>query len=107
MDEIDMSLVSPLHFCPVCPYTSPYSAHLKRHMLTHSDGAYLNDRSRSKLNVHSCSYCSYSSPLLGNLKRHMLTHSGLKPFQCSLCCLSFAQKCHMKRHMMTHWNEQL
>ncbi|KAA8579455.1 hypothetical protein FQN60_006548 [Etheostoma spectabile] len=62
---------SKLFSCSLCPFTSRYSNHLKRHMRTH-DGQ----------KPYRCLVCPYASAQLVNLQRHARTHTGEKPYRC-------------------------
>lgn len=51
------------HYCPVCPYVTSRSSHLKRHIMTHT-----GER------PFVCSVCNYRCNQKENLKKHMFTH---------------------------------
>lgn len=52
------------HFCSYCPYSTFVSAHLKRHILTHT-----GER------PFACTVCNYRCNQKENLKKHMIRHA--------------------------------
>ncbi|KAM9316304.1 zinc finger protein 513 [Gastrophryne carolinensis] len=84
-----------LFSCRLCPFSTHYSSHLKRHMNTHNGEK-----------PFRCSHCLYASSQLVNLKRHLLTHTGEKPFHCRLCSFSCSSPGNLKRHQRVHTQEK-
>ncbi|KAM4693150.1 zinc finger protein 513 [Discoglossus pictus] len=81
--------------CQVCPFSTHYSSHLKRHMKTHNGEK-----------PFRCPHCLYASAQLVNLKRHLRTHTGEKPFRCDHCGFSCSSPGNLKRHQRVHTQEK-
>ncbi|XP_040203913.1 zinc finger protein 513 [Rana temporaria] len=84
-----------LFTCRLCPFSTHYSSHLKRHMKTHNGEK-----------PFCCPHCLYASSQLVNLKRHLLTHTGEKPFHCELCTFSCSSPGNLKRHQKVHTQDK-
>ncbi|XP_072263290.1 zinc finger protein 513 [Pyxicephalus adspersus] len=84
-----------LFSCRLCPFSTHYSSHLKRHMKTHNGEK-----------PFRCPHCLYASSQLVNLKRHLLTHTGEKPFHCALCTFSCSSPGNLKRHQKVHTQDK-
>uniref|UniRef100_A0A8C5M8U9 C2H2-type domain-containing protein n=1 Tax=Leptobrachium leishanense TaxID=445787 RepID=A0A8C5M8U9_9ANUR len=81
--------------CQLCPFSTHYSSHLKRHMKTHNGEK-----------PFRCPHCLYASAQLVNLKRHLRTHTGEKPFRCDHCSFSCSSPGNLKRHQRVHTQEK-
>ncbi|OCT81615.1 zinc finger protein 513 [Xenopus laevis] len=81
--------------CQLCPFSTHYSSHLKRHMKTHNGEK-----------PFRCPDCLYASAQLVNLKRHLRTHTGEKPFRCDHCGFSCSSPGNLKRHQRVHTQEK-
>ncbi|XP_071988255.1 zinc finger protein 513-like isoform X2 [Engystomops pustulosus] len=81
--------------CRLCPFSTHYSSHLKRHMKTHNGEK-----------PFRCPHCLYASAQLVNLKRHLRTHTGEKPFCCEHCTFSCSSPGNLKRHQRVHTQEK-
>ncbi|KAG8431652.1 hypothetical protein GDO86_020604 [Hymenochirus boettgeri] len=81
--------------CQLCPFSTHYSSHLKRHMKTHNGEK-----------PFRCPHCLYASAQLVNLKRHMRTHTGEKPFRCDHCGFSCSSPGNLKRHQRVHTQDK-
>ncbi|KAM4041606.1 zinc finger protein 513 [Anomaloglossus baeobatrachus] len=81
--------------CRLCPFSTHYSSHLKRHMKTHNGEK-----------PFRCPHCLYASAQLVNLKRHLRTHTGEKPFRCDHCSFSCSSPGNLKRHQRVHTQEK-
>ncbi|XP_073413868.1 zinc finger protein 513 isoform X1 [Dendrobates tinctorius] len=81
--------------CRLCPFSTHYSSHLKRHMKTHNGEK-----------PFRCPHCFYASAQLVNLKRHLRTHTGEKPFRCDHCSFSCSSPGNLKRHQRVHTKEK-
>ncbi|KAM4771558.1 zinc finger protein 513 [Rhinophrynus dorsalis] len=81
--------------CQLCPFSTHYSSHLKRHMKTHNGEK-----------PFRCPHCLYASSQLVNLKRHLRTHTGEKPFRCEHCGFSCSSPGNLKRHQRVHTQEK-
>ncbi|KAM8953563.1 zinc finger protein 513 [Pelodytes ibericus] len=81
--------------CQLCPFSTHYSSHLKRHMKTHNGEK-----------PFRCPHCLYASAQLVNLKRHLRTHTGEKPFRCEHCGFSCSSPGNLKRHQRVHTQEK-
>ncbi|XP_063770970.1 zinc finger protein 513 isoform X1 [Pseudophryne corroboree] len=84
-----------LYTCRLCPFSTHYSSHLKRHMKTHNGEK-----------PFCCPHCLYASAQLVNMKRHLRTHTGEKPFRCELCSFSCSSPGNLKRHQRVHTQEK-
>ncbi|XP_075440739.1 zinc finger protein 513-like isoform X1 [Ascaphus truei] len=84
-----------LYPCKLCPFSTHYSSHLKRHMKTHNGEK-----------PFRCPHCLYASAQLVNLKRHLRTHTGEKPFRCEHCGFSCSSPGNLKRHQRVHTQEK-
>ncbi|XP_040282793.1 zinc finger protein 513 isoform X1 [Bufo bufo] len=84
-----------LYPCRLCPFSTHYSSHLKRHMKTHNGEK-----------PFRCPHCLYASAQLVNLKRHLRTHTGEKPFRCDHCSFSCSSPGNLKRHQRVHTQEK-
>lgn len=88
--------ISPkLYSCLLCPFTSRYSNHLKRHMRIH-DGQ----------KPYRCPVCPYASAQLVNLQRHTRTHTGEKPYGCHQCSYTCSSLGNLRRHQRMHTGER-
>ena len=76
------------HPCEVCGRVLSRKAHLKRHMITHSD-------------LKRCHYCDKAFSRMESLEKHQATHQE-KSYTCSFCGRKFSIKGHYKKHMQTH-----
>ena len=81
---------------PQCPVCGGRYAHLKKHMLIHSDDSC----------KHICSVCKKAFCKPGTLKEHMLIHSGEKPYTCNDCGGRFRTSSLLKSHMLVHTKEK-
>ncbi|XP_053170807.1 zinc finger protein 513 [Scomber japonicus] len=84
-----------LYSCSLCPFTSRYSNHLKRHMRIH-DGQ----------KPYRCPVCPYASAQLVNLQRHARTHTGEKPYRCHQCSYACSSLGNLRRHQRMHTQER-
>ncbi|XP_056409451.1 zinc finger protein 513-like isoform X2 [Hyla sarda] len=84
-----------LFSCHLCPFSTHYSSHLKRHMKTHNGEK-----------PFRCPHCLYASAQLVNLKRHLRTHTGEKPFRCDHCSFSCSSPGNLKRHQRVHTQDK-
>lgn len=81
--------------CSLCPFSSRYSNHLKRHMRIHEGQK-----------PFRCGVCSYASTQLVNLQRHVRTHTGEKPFRCEKCKYACNSHGNLRRHQRTHTEQK-
>ncbi|KAM5126278.1 zinc finger protein 513 [Mantella aurantiaca] len=93
--DVSMEKERLLFSCRLCPFSTHYSSHLKRHMKTHNGEK-----------PFCCPHCHYASSQLVNLKRHLLTHTGEKPFHCQLCAFSCSSPGNLKRHQKVHTQDK-
>lgn len=84
-----------LFSCSLCPFTSRYSNHLKRHMRIHEGQK-----------PFRCGVCSYASTQLVNLQRHARTHTGEKPYRCEKCEYACSSHGNLRRHQRTHGEQR-
>lgn len=89
--EMESSLLtqgSPFYQCEMCSYTTYSTAHIKRHMLTHSGKR-----------PYECSVCHKTFRQNEHLKIHFFTHTGERPFSCQNCGRSFLTKQNCQTHV--------
>ncbi|XP_042892424.1 zinc finger and BTB domain-containing protein 7B-like isoform X15 [Penaeus japonicus] len=79
------------HQCPFCPYVTPYTTSLKKHIRTHT-----------KEKPFACSQCPFRTTQPENLRRHFHTHSGERPYACEHCSFRATQKFSLQRHIFSH-----
>ncbi|XP_071515112.1 uncharacterized protein [Panulirus ornatus] len=84
-------IISKLHQCTFCPYTSLNNDVMQRHIRTHFGEK-----------PHTCPHCPYRSALKGNLTIHLRRHTGERPYACCHCNYTTSYKSNMKRHMNRH-----
>ncbi len=82
------TLVKKPFSCTYCEAKFSQSAHLKRHLPTHTCEK-----------PFSCTYCKAKFSRSSNLKTHLRTHTGEKPFFCTCCEAKFSRSAHLKRHL--------
>ncbi|CDQ57022.1 unnamed protein product [Oncorhynchus mykiss] len=92
------------HICEHCNAAFRSSYHLRRHVLIHTVGDCIFDRTGER--PFRCSQCNMSFIQKYLLQRHEKIHSGEKPFSCDQCNMCFIQKYHMERHKRTHSGEK-
>ncbi|CAL4190754.1 unnamed protein product [Meganyctiphanes norvegica] len=84
-----------MYQCPECPYTTPYRANLKVHLMVHTGNK-----------PYGCSTCGFKTTTSSNLKKHMREHTGERPYKCHECESSFKTTGALKTHMMNHTGEK-
>jgi hypothetical protein len=77
--------------CSVCGKMYRTTAHLQRHMRSHTD-------ERPFL----CTICGMAFRLKHHLKEHLFIHSGEKPHKCDICGRGFAFTRDLRTHKIRH-----
>lgn len=84
-----------MYQCPECPYTTPYRANLKVHIMVHTGNK-----------PYGCSSCDFKTTTSSNLKKHMREHTGERPYMCHECQSTFKTTGALKTHMLNHTGEK-
>lgn len=77
-----------IYHCHICSYVTLSSAHIKRHLLTHSENK-----------PYECYVCHKTFRQKVHLKTHLHTHSGKRPYSCQDCGRSFLTKQNCQTHV--------
>lgn len=77
-----------LHECPVCPYKTTNSSHLKQHFRVHSGEK-----------PYPCPQCSMRFTQKSNLQRHLLVHTRNKTHSCDFCSFTSFNRVDFALHM--------
>ena len=127
--------ISKPYKCPQCDYTFKYSAHLKAHLMSHSDtkvlvcklpGCEFGFNSKQGLRRHVeavhhgvkirkpkrpqvCQICGQVLESNASLKKHLMRHERQgkeKGFKCDVCGSAFYEELHLNRHKLRHQEDR-